>query len=353
MLPEILYNLEVNHTRKNPLFVIGNARSGTSILVKLIRKYLKVSFGTESQFIIRYYNNLHRYGDLKDDANLWLLINDISQERCFSRWKNRFGFKLDPKAVFNDIKRRTYDGVLDSFFMQLAKFHAMDRWGDKTPEYLLHLPILNELFPDAQFIHIVRDGRDVALSNFRTHFGTKNLYLQALNWKSNLTRIENFFASISPSRYTELRYEDLLSNPEEVFSHLIEFLEIKDLDNQLLSFIARHIGNDLKNDNSFKWKKKLTTRQVLIFDKLSTDFLQKYNYEVNTTEAWEPCRIRRFIWYADSKLKTYLHNTYWKDNWYKLKLKIKDLTLPIRKSINAVSSRIFRNKSKQQAIQEY
>jgi ABC-type ATPase involved in cell division len=58
MLPEILFDLEVRHTKTNPVFVIGSSRSGTSILVKMIRKYLKISFGTESQFIIRYYNNL-------------------------------------------------------------------------------------------------------------------------------------------------------------------------------------------------------------------------------------------------------------------------------------------------------
>lgn len=87
MLPEILYDLDVKHSRTNPVFVVGNARSGTSIFCKMIRKYLKISFGTESQFIIRYYNTLARYGDLRKDENLLLLIYDISRERCFERWE--------------------------------------------------------------------------------------------------------------------------------------------------------------------------------------------------------------------------------------------------------------------------
>ena len=76
-LSEIL-DLNVRHTNNAPVFVIGAARSGTSILCSLIRRYLKTSFGTESQFIIRVHQALARYGDLRHDANLRRLVDDIA-----------------------------------------------------------------------------------------------------------------------------------------------------------------------------------------------------------------------------------------------------------------------------------
>lgn len=353
MLPEILYDLQVNHTRPNPVFIIGNARSGTSLLLKLIRKYLKISFGTESQFIIRYYKNLDKYGDLNDDENLLWLINDISQERCFSRWKKRFDFELDAGSIFYDIREKSYRGVLEAFFMQLARYHQMDRWGDKTPEYNLNLPVLAEIFPDAQFIHIVRDGRDVALSNRKTHFGNKNLYLQALDWKANLSLIDEFLKSLLKDRYTEIKYEEFITNPVPVFLHLIEFLGIEDKYCDLLSFIGKHVQDDLRDDNCFKWKKKLSKRQVKAFEKLTGDMLRKYEYEANASGIWKPNFLTRLVWHVDSKIKKSLMRDYWSDNWNKLKSRIKETAYPLRKLTPHAGVEKPAGRSQRKAMQEF
>lgn len=89
--------LDIVHARVNPVFVIGHARSGTSILTKLLRQHFRISFGTESQFIIRYHDRLVAYGDLQVDSHVRRLIEDISRERCFERW-NKFRFRLTPSA---------------------------------------------------------------------------------------------------------------------------------------------------------------------------------------------------------------------------------------------------------------
>ena len=61
--------LPIRHRRTDPVFVIGHGRSGTSILATLLRQHLRVAFGTESQFFIRYHRQLARYGDLSREAN--------------------------------------------------------------------------------------------------------------------------------------------------------------------------------------------------------------------------------------------------------------------------------------------
>ena len=169
----------------SPVFVIGSARSGTSIFARLLRNYLNISFGTESQFIIRFYKHLGRYGNLTEDVNLKRLISDIGRERCFKRWR-KFGYAFDANRVFSKIQHRTYSGVLDAIFSDLADSNGMKLWGDKTPEYTYNLDILYDLFPEGRFLHIVRDGRDIALSNLNTHFGAKNIAVAAIRWKHQL-----------------------------------------------------------------------------------------------------------------------------------------------------------------------
>ena len=168
--------LKAEHTLHSPVFVIGHGRSGTSVTIKLLRKYIGINFGTESQFIIRCFRKIKQYGDLAEERNIKLLIDDLCKERCFYRWNKRFGFVLDREKVFTELPERSYKGVLISIFSQFAKYHQMERWGDKTPKYTVSLPILYQLFPDAQFVHIVRDGRDVFLSMVQASLTGENPY---------------------------------------------------------------------------------------------------------------------------------------------------------------------------------
>ncbi len=322
---EILNNLEVKHTRDNPVFVIGHARSGTSITIKMIRKYLKVNFGTESQFIIRFYSQLSHYNNLQKTENIKALIEEIAKERCFKRWNVRFQFELDTKKVYDELPERSYRGVLISIFKQFADYHGMTRWGDKTPEYIVNLPLLFELFPNAQFIHVVRDGRDVALSNFLTPFGEKNCVSAALDWQHKIKLARQFGHSLGKDQYTEIRYEDLLNKPIEVFAHLIDFLAIDDSDGKLLSFISEHIGDDLNRGNFYKWKSGLSEQQRRRFEKVAGKELRLYNYETEFSEMARITPWGKWYWHLDNFIRKHANLGYWKDNFYKLKLKTKSM----------------------------
>lgn len=205
------------HMRSTPVHIIGHARSGTSILADVLRRYLNISFGTESQFIIRFEKKLAQYGDLRSEGNIKRLIRDVAQERCFQRWHKFDGFVLDAEQIFHDLPERSYRGVLEAAFMQLAQHGGMNRWGDKTPEYVFHLPVLYHLLSDAQYIHIVRDGRDVALSIFQQEFGAKNVYKAAIDWRQQMQLVHHFAQTLPPEQFVEIRYEDFLGATDETF----------------------------------------------------------------------------------------------------------------------------------------
>ncbi len=216
--------MTLNHVRSTPVHIIGHARSGTSILADVLRRYLQISFGTESPFIIRFEKKLAQYGDLHDERHLKRLIRDVAQERCFQRWHKFDGFVLDPDQLYRDLPERSYRGVLEAAFMQLARHGGMTRWGDKSPEYVHDLPVLYRVLPDAQYIHIVRDGRDVALSVFQQEFGAKNVSKAASDWRQQMLLVHTFAQSLPPEQFLEIRYEDFLGATGETFYKLVDFL---------------------------------------------------------------------------------------------------------------------------------
>jgi hypothetical protein len=105
------------------------------------------------------------------------------------------------------------------------------RWGDKTPMYMRHLRLLRRLFPDAQYVHLIRDGRNAALSflsmpagiAFETWAHPRNVADFAAVWRSEVTAARRLGRKIGPDRYLEVRYEDLVADPTGVLQRICDF----------------------------------------------------------------------------------------------------------------------------------
>ncbi|WP_197444002.1 sulfotransferase family protein [Maioricimonas rarisocia] len=315
-------DFEVRHRSTTPVHVLGHARSGTSVFVRLLRKYLHVAFGTESQFIFRFQQRLAEYGDLHQETNRRRLVEDICRERWFERTHRRLGFETTPDAILADVSDFTYAGVLDATFRQLAGYLEMQRWGDKTPEYINHLPDLYALFPDARYIHVARDGRDVALSAFEQPFGMKNIYCAAVDWTDAMQKVQAFRRRCPESQFFEVRYEDFLTDPVPVFEQLIAFLDIDDTDGSLRQFIADNIDGDLKRGNFEKWRTRLSPAEIRRFDRIAHDHLVHFGYESTANASVVPGGLPAVWWNLDNKARKLLRADYWNDNLYKLRLRL-------------------------------
>jgi sulfotransferase family protein len=325
-MSDVLNQLQATHTRQNPVYVIGYPRSGTSLICRLLRRYLKVSFGTESQFIVRYHRRLRRYGDLNDDANLRRLIKDLSAERFFVRSQQNWGFVFDPGRALSSVDERSYSGVLRAIFQQLAEHNGMVRWGDKTPEYNDHLPLLRSLFPDAQFVHIVRDGRDVALSIRKTHFGPKSAFETASQWSDAIRKIRAFAAEMPPDQFFEVRYEDLIRQPADTLEVVADFLGIDDRCGSLRDYVRHHIGSEVEAANFGKWRERLSPRDVERFEAVAGAELAQFGYELVFGDAARPVSAaERLCWSLHGGTSRLLLLGHWADNWYRLGVRARAL----------------------------
>lgn len=333
-MSDVIFELHAHHTRRSPVFVIGYPRSGTSVTCRLLRRYLKVSFGTESQFIIRYLRSLPEYGDLRQDANVRALLADISRERFFARSAHNWKFVFDPEKAIAALKDRTYSGVLDAIFGQLAEHNQMDRWGDKTPQYNNDLSQLRGLFPDAQFIHIVRDGRDVAISIAKTGFGPTNACATANAWNGALDRIQSFARTLSSNQYFELRYEDLMESPAETLAEVAGYLGIDDRDGALAAYTREHVRHEINVGSVGRWRRELSRRDIERFEGIAGARLAAYHYELAFAGRARPVsRQELMYWRLRGKAARVLLPRSWSDNWYKLGLRARAMFVPTRDSL--------------------
>lgn len=318
--PRTAAPLPVAHRSRAPVLLLGQASSGTSITGALLREHLRIAFGTESQFIVHYARQAPRYGDLHTEPSRRTLLADLLQERWFERGA-KFGYFPDAERIAQAIEQPTLRGVLDAVFGDFARQLGMERWGDKSPEYLHDLPVLGQLFPDAKYVHLVRDGRDVALSHFGRHWGPKSVFCGAVEWAERIRWVLEFAGTLPADQFLEIRYEDLLRQPRAALDRLVPFLEIDGVGDAQRDELAARIGRDVKPDNFDKWKTQFAPRQLAAFDELAGDELAHYGYQVSTTRRRRPGRLETGIWNAHTWLAQWRFRERWREVAYKLRLR--------------------------------
>jgi hypothetical protein len=149
----------------------------------------------------------------------------------------RYGF---PKRYWDERLATFYGGAMADYATRRGK----QRWADKDPSNTLLLPFVDRLFPDAQYIHLLRDGHDVVASH-RDRWGYRSGARAARGaWKRYVEAARAFGASLPPGRFHELRYERLVEDPEAELRTLVDFLG-EDWDPAMLAFDqAEHDGTE-------------------------------------------------------------------------------------------------------------
>jgi hypothetical protein len=177
-----------------PIFLLGCQRSGTTMLRLVLDSHSRISCGPETRF-----------------------LTDL--ERIVGRdWERlaRFGF---PREDWLRRIREFFGGVHGDY----AAARGKARWADKTPLYALAIPFLAEVFPDAQIVHVIRDGRDVVVSH-RKRFGYWSAVKCAMKWPRYIRVARAAGRALPPERYHEVRYEEAVREPEKTLRALFEFL---------------------------------------------------------------------------------------------------------------------------------
>ncbi|MFQ5615525.1 MAG: sulfotransferase, partial [Anaerolineales bacterium] len=198
-----------------PIFIVGSPRSGTTLLRNLLRSHPRLTFPEESHFIPTYYK---KYGNPKNEREACKLAEAILNLQFIRDW----GLSITP-STFSGM--RSYADIVDRLFEEWARSEQKPRWGDKTPHYVTQIPTLVEIFPACKIIHVIRDGRDVALSWMRFGYGPNNLYTAAKAWARFVAAGQEDGKKLPGETYLEVRYEALIQQPEKTLRQVCAFLD--------------------------------------------------------------------------------------------------------------------------------
>lgn len=254
-----------------PLFVLGCPRSGTTFLSQLIQ-YSEYGEPVESHFITKYYRKFSNVHEEVDEKFLVQVVADILSERAVMQW----GLGLDPVRVVAQLPIKSYKAVVDYLIgLRFSKL-GYKLWSDKTPHYIMDFDIIYDLYPNAKYIFIIRDGRDVALSLLNEKWGPNNIYYCAKLWcECNMwsRRLESLRNN---KRLFFVVYEQLLDNTKEISRGMYDFLDVSYPEKA-----ADKIIKKVMVGNYNKWQERMTKQQVNVFESVGGDTLESFGYKLS------------------------------------------------------------------------
>ena len=307
------------------VFIVGSSRSGTTLVnLILLSCPLYAVYRAETQLL----NGCDiKYGNLTNKRSRESFLSDWFRSRQFLRsglTKEEF------LGLLNTEDTTSYIRLLSKFMNMVAAKQQRTRWVDSTPGNIYSLAKIADYFPNAKVIHVIRDGRAVALS--RTKLGwsgvstndfDKALCYSALMWESTVLTARKA-KNILPRRYLEVRYEKLIENPEYFLNSLSEFLNISNLSYEHINKGTEVINNSssapgYSNNSAFgdlsvgistkamnRWKDSLNIAQISRIEAFVGQTLKELDYPLITNNHKNlKLSIEKFL--SKSHLKTKSH----------------------------------------------
>lgn len=256
-----------------PIFLTGFARSGTTWVNRLMQDYFDAGFVNEGQFIINFGKRIRRYGDLEVACNRERLVRDMARDPFFSILSKNYKVDIDWGRVVSNAS--SFPDIVKDILLQIAEQTGKRRIGSKYPVFGRHLRLLNEFFPDCLVIHVVRDGRDCALSHKGVRWGHQNTYSAAVHWRRYMQTIRHD-ANAMQGRYLEVRYEDLLLEPEATFRTLEHFITGTH-EYPVTGRFIEDVGIS-RADKVARWRRAMPARAQAIFESVAGDMLKRCGY---------------------------------------------------------------------------
>ena len=268
-----------------PFFIVGSARSGTTLLRLMLNAHPEVAVPPESRFITELYPG-------EGKVQIETFLTALAAHKRFRTWDLPISVVADElRATAADASQVEYPEAIAAAFRAYARVGGKSRWGDKTPRYVEHLELLSELFPTARFIHLIRDGRNVALSYANVPFGPKTVGKAAALWSKRVCAGHQVGRALLTGRYLEVLYEDLVEDAEGETKDICDFIGL-DFDPGMLDYTERARGSVLPRASMYNphvkkkptanvrsWQDSMPADQVEVFEAVAGDTLSLIGYE--------------------------------------------------------------------------
>jgi hypothetical protein len=284
-----------------PLLILGVSRSGTTLLRVMLDRNSQLAVPDESFFVPLLGDRHLRRVDADE------FLDDVRRLRTVEEW----GVPLDKlRARLTD--RMPISRAIAAIYEVYAEEKGKSRWGDKTPMYMRHLLLLRRLFPAAQYVHLIRDGRDAAVSflslpqgvAFETWAHPSSAADFAALWRTEVARARRMGERLGAGRYLEVRYEELVAEPESVLQRICVFAGLP-YEEAMTEYSSSKSG-ERAHQQSLKrplagglrdWRVEMRPQDVGAFEGVAGDLLSDLGYEASS-RADARGRIKRAAYRA-------------------------------------------------------
>ena len=288
-----------------PYFMIGTQRSGSNLLRVMINQSPELIAPHPPHILERLAPLLSAYGDLSNDQNFLALIDDVILliETNPVSWQME---KIDRQELLNACRERSLVAICFQVHDLLARSNDARDWVCKS---LANVHYADEIHgyggKRAKFIHLHRDGRDVAVSFRKAIVGEKSAYHIAKQWSEEQAKALSLQAGLPKDQFISVRYSDLVRTPREELLKLCDFMEIAFQD-QMLEF---HTSQEAKNtsqagqmwsnvqkpimsENVSKFLKELSLLDVSVFEAVAGEALTALGYPLTSSFHEENERLK-------------------------------------------------------------
>jgi hypothetical protein len=216
------------------------------------------------------------------------MARDVFKTLRFKDWR------LPPEGVLAQIRSsepRDLAAAIEAFFLAYAKAHGKPRWGDKTPGYSIDMPLIAGLFPDARFVHLIRDGRNVALSLMEVPRPPRSFAEAAQVWKHRIDVARRDAPTLGDA-VLEVRYETLVDEPESVLKEVCGHTSL-DFTPVMLDYHRGEVATSVPQRNwghhqnlarpptkgLRDWRSAMSVRDQMLFEAVAGAELSALGYE--------------------------------------------------------------------------
>ena len=280
------------------MIVLGVGRSGTTLLRVMLDRNSELAIPYESFFVAALGHRHRRHPNLDD------FLDDLG------RFYQLYEWGIAPEVVRPRLREGMTTGeAIGAIFEVYAEREGKPRWGDKTPLYMQQLPLLERLFPDALWVHLVRDGRDAALSfldlpegfSGRTWAQPRTVAQFAARWRTEILAARRLGSHVG-DRYLELRYEDLVAEPERELRRVCEHASLP-WEPAMLEYAGTSDVAQMPEHRNLAqpptpglrdWRNQMEREDALTFEDVAADVLRSSDYELLEPNLRYPTRQGRF-----------------------------------------------------------
>jgi hypothetical protein len=299
--------------QESPVFLCGHRKSGTTLLLNLLDSHPNLSvYPADSGFFFKYYPlcELENYSkNKKIDEMIKTVIKSLADEflKLSSSEMNSIGFNMEKfKTDFKKLVKKTDMTPRDMLIsLQLAFQHNHTNssnpkmWIEKTTSTEIYALDIIDWFPNAKFIHVIRDPRDNWGSlksgwdkRYKNFNDSKERLLQSLieRGKLGMEFAKHNQTIFNKDQYLIIKFEDLTSNPQKILKKICNFLKIPFDDILLTPTICGKLwkGNNfdgkkftsISSTNVDRWKKRITEHEAKLIEYHYSDMMKFFNYKL-------------------------------------------------------------------------